>query len=214
MSRFLDPPRRVCFDPILVDGEREQRGDPFKHAVALDRGRLCLVLHELADVAASDIRNPPMPPGGKDFLLQDATDLGPAAQDLLLPAAIQLVERLHRVVVLRVLRLLLAGGISAIKDAAAMLRRDLPRLFQEHVRIAPKPDASHAAAVPVIQRERLAARRRHTDRESRYERVKHLVPFPVRLQLIEIASGQRDGGHGVLPSEISRAGGRSGVTPG
>ena len=52
-------------------------------------------------------------------------------------AAIQLVERLHRVLVLRVLGLLLACGISAVKDAAAM-RRDLPCAFsREHVRIAP-----------------------------------------------------------------------------
>jgi len=95
--------------------------------------------------------------------------------------------------VLRVLRLLLACRISTIKDAAAMLRRDLPRLFQEHVRIAAEPDASHSAAVPVVQRERLAVRR-----DTRIDdRVEHLLPFSVRLQVIEIASGQHDGGHGV-----------------
>jgi hypothetical protein len=214
LSRFLSPPRRIRFDPILVDGKRKQRGDALQHTVALNRSCLSLRLHEFAHVPTTDIRDASMPPNRQDLLLQDAADFGPAAQDLLLPAAIQLVKCLHRLVVLRVLRLLLGCGISAIKDAAAVLRGSFPRLFQEDVRVAPESDAPHPAVVAVVQRERLAAGGRDADCQSRHKGIEHLVPFPVRLQLIKIASGQRDGGHGFQPSRDSRAGDRSGVTPG
>ena len=43
-----------------------------------------------------------------------------------------------------------------LQRISAMLRRDLPRLFQEDVRIPPEPQAPHASLVPVVQRERLA----------------------------------------------------------
>ena len=58
----------------LIHGKREQRGDAIQHAVDLDRGGLCLLLHDFAHVAAPDIRDPPMPSGRQDFLLQDAAD--------------------------------------------------------------------------------------------------------------------------------------------
>ena len=79
-----------------------------------------------------------------------------------------------------------------------MLRRDPPRLFQEDVRIASEPEAPHASLVPVIQRERLATGGGHANREAGHQRVEHLEALAVRVQRIEIANGQGDGGHGVL----------------
>jgi hypothetical protein len=73
----------------------------------------------------------------------------------------------------------------------------------------PESDPPHPAAVAVVQRERFAARGRNADRQFRHDRVEHLVPFFVRFQLIEIASGQSDGGKGVpspmfFAQEVSR----------
>ncbi len=104
----------------------------------------------------------------------------------------------------------LARGLIAdgnVTETEASLLRDW---------VPAEPDASHSTMVPVVQRERFAARGRHADRQSWHDRVKHLVPFPVRLESIKIASGQRDGGHGFLPSRDSRAEdyrGDTGVTP-
>jgi len=93
------------------------------------------------------------------------------------------------VIVLRLLRLLVAGGIRPVEDAPAMLRRDPPRLFQEDVRIASEPEAPHASLVPVIQRERLATGGGHANREAGHQRVEHLEALPVQVKGIEIANG-------------------------
>jgi hypothetical protein len=103
----------------------------------LDRRCTGFALHELADVAAMKIDDATMVPDRQHLVLHDGAHFGPTPERLLLVGAIEIVERLHGLIVVRLLSLLVAGRIGTVEDAPAMLRRDLPRLFQEHVRIAP-----------------------------------------------------------------------------
>jgi hypothetical protein len=50
--------------------------------------------------------------------------------------------------------------------------------------------------VAVVERERFVACRRDAKREARHECVEHFVPLRLRLQVIKIANGEGDGGHG------------------
>ena len=120
---------------------------------------------ELADVPAMKIHDATVPPHQQHFALHDAAHFGPTAERLLLGGAIEVVERLHRVVVLRLLGLLVAGELAAIEDAPAMLRRE-PRVFQEDVRISAEAEAPRPSLVRVVQRQRLAAGGGHADREA------------------------------------------------
>jgi hypothetical protein len=117
---------------------------------------------------------------------------GPPPKDPLLPAAIELVERLDCVVVLRLSRLLLQGGIGAVEDSTARVDRFRSRVLERPIR-------SDRASIDtdVCDADRGAPRIcvRSVSRGSRRQRVEHFVTLRLRRERFDAPNGQCLHGH-------------------
>jgi hypothetical protein len=112
------------------------------------------------------------------------------------------------------LLLLLGGRIGPVVNASAVQRRSLPRLFQKDIRIAAERQPTEPSMVPIQEHPRLVSARRHANRETRRQRVEHLVPFRLRFERFYAPDRQYLHRHDRLPALRAGQGrrGNPGVT--